>query len=48
MRMTIVFVAALAMLCGIPLGIIIGIFACYVAWSRQENDSADPDYSGGI
>lgn len=46
--MTILLLTALAMLCGIPLGIIIGIFACYVSFARQENDSADPDYSGGI
>lgn len=46
--MTIVLVAAFAMLCGIPLGAIIGIFACYVAWARQTNDSTDPDYSGGV
>lgn len=46
--MTIVLLTALAMLCGIPLGVIIGILVCYVAWNRQENGTADIDYSGGI
>jgi hypothetical protein len=42
-----ILLLALALLCGISIGVIIGIAACYVSWTRQANDSLDIDYSGG-
>lgn len=46
--MTVVIISALALLCGVSVGIIIGILAGYIAFVRETNDSGDPDYSGGL
>lgn len=46
--MTIILLTALALFSGISIGIIVGLFLAYTAWNRQENDAADPDYSGGL
>lgn len=46
--MIIILLTALMMLCGVSIGIIVGLFLAYAAWNRQENDAADPDYSGGL
>lgn len=48
MRVTYVLIASLALLCGIPIGVIFGVLLCYVDFTRQQNNSADPDYSGGM
>jgi hypothetical protein len=45
--MTVLLLTA-ALFCGIPLGFILGVGVCYVSWTRQANDSIDPDYSGGL
>lgn len=37
---------ALVLLCGIQVGIIIGVVLCFRAWARRQDE--EPDYSGGL
>lgn len=46
--MMIVLLAALAMLCGVSVGLMIGIVAGWIAFNREANNDVDTDYSGGM
>ena len=37
---------ALVLLCGVQIGVIIGVGLCFHAWAKRQPD--EPDYSGGL